>query len=170
MGRRCAQPIDIRQDPERGAPRCPVTIADLFTPSFFAEQPCLETNLAAMQKEADINDVALCPHAKTHKSTALVHRQQQRDAEELTVANVKEAETFVDAGIEDVSVAYPVRATTSTRACRPFGTVQRFPLLSTPWWATSRRRRSTPQRTNRWTCYWRWGTGAGCTGRMTRRP
>jgi D-serine deaminase-like pyridoxal phosphate-dependent protein len=61
-----------------------------------------------MQARADANAVALRPHAKTHKSVALAHKQQDRGAEGLTVATVREAETFVDAGIQDVRVAFPV--------------------------------------------------------------
>jgi D-serine deaminase-like pyridoxal phosphate-dependent protein len=61
-----------------------------------------------MQATADANDVTLRPHAKTHKSAAIAKRQQQRGAEGLTVATVKEAETFVEAGFSDVRVAYPV--------------------------------------------------------------
>ena len=85
-----------------------MTLDDLSTPSLLVEQPRLQSNLAAMQNLADANDVKLRPHAKTHKSTALAHQQQQRGAEGLTVATVPEAETFVDAGIDDVRVAYPV--------------------------------------------------------------
>jgi len=85
-----------------------MALDDLSTPSLLVEQPRLETNLAAMQKKADTNDVALRPHVKTHKSVAIARRQQQRGAEGLTVATVAEAETFVDAGFEDVRAAYPV--------------------------------------------------------------
>ena len=85
-----------------------MTIANLSTPALLVEQSRLRDNLAAMQQKADANDVRLRPHAKTHKSVAIARRQQQRGAEGLTVATVAEAETFVDAGIEDVRVAYPV--------------------------------------------------------------
>jgi len=82
--------------------------ADPSTPSLLVEQSRLQSNLAAMQDKADANGATLRPHVKTHKSVALARRQQQRGAEGLTVATVKEAETFVDAGFEDVRVAYPV--------------------------------------------------------------
>ncbi|MFB6271421.1 MAG: alanine racemase [Salinibacter sp.] len=83
-------------------------IAALPTPSLLVEQSRLQENLAAMQEKADANDVTLRPHAKTHKSGALARRQRERGAEGLTVATVTEAETFVDAGLDDVRVAYPV--------------------------------------------------------------
>ena len=82
--------------------------ADLPTPVLLVEQSRLQGNLAVMQETADANDVTLRPHVKTHKSVALARRQRERGAEGLTVATVKEAETFVDAGFEDVRVAYPV--------------------------------------------------------------
>ena len=81
---------------------------DLSTPALLIEQSRLRENLAAMQDKADANDVALRPHTKTHKSVTLAHRQREHGAEGLTVATVNEAETFVDAGFEDVRVAYPV--------------------------------------------------------------
>jgi D-serine deaminase-like pyridoxal phosphate-dependent protein len=80
----------------------------LSTPALLIEQSRLRENLAAVQELADANEVTLRPHAKTHKSVAVARRQHQRGAEGLTVATVNEAETFVDAGFEDVRVAYPV--------------------------------------------------------------
>jgi len=80
----------------------------LSTPALLIEQSRLQKNLAAMQELADANEVTLRPHAKTHKSVAVARRQRERGAKGLTVATVAEAETFVDAGIDDVRVAYPV--------------------------------------------------------------
>ena len=85
-----------------------MTLDALPTPSLLVEQSRLQENLAAMQDKADANDVTLRPHVKTHKSVALARRQRGRGAEGLTVATVKEAETFADAGFDDVRVAYPV--------------------------------------------------------------
>ncbi|WP_263785717.1 D-TA family PLP-dependent enzyme [Salinibacter grassmerensis] len=85
-----------------------MTLTDLSTPSLLVEQSRLQDNLASMQGLADTNDVTLRPHVKTHKSVALARQQQQHGAEGLTVATVREAETFVEAGFDDVRVAYPV--------------------------------------------------------------
>lgn len=85
-----------------------MTIKNLATPALLVEQSRLQDNLAEMQAKADANAVDLRPHVKTHKSVALARRQREHGAEGLTVATVKEAETFVDAGFEDVRVAYPV--------------------------------------------------------------
>jgi D-serine deaminase-like pyridoxal phosphate-dependent protein len=85
-----------------------MTLDALPTPALLVEQSRLQSNLSQMQATADTNDVTLRPHVKTHKSAALARRQRTRGAEGLTVATVAEAETFVDAGVEDVRVAYPV--------------------------------------------------------------
>jgi D-serine deaminase-like pyridoxal phosphate-dependent protein len=61
-----------------------------------------------MQALADQNDVALRPHTKTHKSVQLATLQRDAGAKGLTVAKVGEAETLVDAGFDDVRIAYPV--------------------------------------------------------------
>jgi D-serine deaminase-like pyridoxal phosphate-dependent protein len=80
----------------------------LATPCLLVEQCRLRRNLTRMQETADANDVALRPHVKTHKSVDLARRQRARGAAGLTVATVDEAEAFVEAGAEDVRVAYPV--------------------------------------------------------------
>jgi D-serine deaminase-like pyridoxal phosphate-dependent protein len=85
-----------------------MTVADLSTPALLVDRDRLARNLDRMQARADTNDVTLRPHAKTHKSVALAREQQTRGAEGLTVATVREAETFVGAGIEEVRVAFPV--------------------------------------------------------------
>jgi len=85
-----------------------MTLDDLPSPTLLVDRDRLDRNVARMQRKADANEVTLRPHAKTHKSVALAQRQQMRGAEGLTVATVKEAETFVDAGIDDVRVAFPV--------------------------------------------------------------
>jgi D-serine deaminase-like pyridoxal phosphate-dependent protein len=61
-----------------------------------------------MQQRADANDVALRPHVKTHKSVALARKQITRGASGLTVATVAEAEAFIEAGADDVRIAFPV--------------------------------------------------------------
>jgi len=85
-----------------------MTVSDLPTPALLVARDRLARNLDHMQTRADANGVTLRPHAKTHKSVALARRQQERGAEGLTVATVREAETFVESGIEDVRVAFPV--------------------------------------------------------------
>jgi D-serine deaminase-like pyridoxal phosphate-dependent protein len=85
-----------------------VSVSALATPCLLVERARLRRNLDRMQEKADANDVALRPHVKTHKAPALARRQLDRGAQGLTVATVAEAEAFVDAGFDDVRVAYPV--------------------------------------------------------------
>ena len=85
-----------------------MTLNNLSTPALLVDRARLEHNLDRMQATADANEVALRPHIKTHKSVALAQRQRERGAEGLTVATVREAEVFVDAGFTDVRIAYPV--------------------------------------------------------------
>lgn len=61
-----------------------------------------------MQQTAGANEVALRPYVKTHKSVEVARRQLDAGASGLTVATVAEAETVLEAGADDVRVAYPV--------------------------------------------------------------
>ncbi len=81
---------------------------DLPTPCLLVEQARLERNLTRMQALADAQNVRLRPHAKTHKSVALARRQVALGARGLTVAKPGEAEVFVDAGFDDIRLAYTV--------------------------------------------------------------
>lgn len=85
-----------------------MSLAPLPTPCLLLDRPRLDANLRRMQQRADANDVALRPHAKTHKSVALAREQLARGASGLTVATVAEAEAFIDAGADDVRIAFPV--------------------------------------------------------------
>lgn len=83
-------------------------IENLATPCVLIERRRLRHNLEQMQAKATANRVALRPHVKTHKSTALAKRQRAQGAQGITVAKVAEAEAFVDAGFEDVRLAYTI--------------------------------------------------------------
>ena len=81
---------------------------DLPTPCVLVEAHRLDANLKAQQARADAGGVALRPHTKTHKSIALARRQRDHGAQGLTVAKVGEAEVYVDAGFDDIRLAYEV--------------------------------------------------------------
>lgn len=80
----------------------------LSTPCLLVDKSRLDRNLDRMQETAATNDVVLRPHVKTHKSVAVAGRQRDRGVKEVTVATVAEADTFIEAGFDDVRVAYPV--------------------------------------------------------------
>ncbi len=86
----------------------PVLLDDLPTPALLIEKGRLLFNLDRMQARAATNAVALRPHVKTHKSVALARLQRERGAQGLAVAKPSEAAVFVDAGFDDVRLAYTV--------------------------------------------------------------
>ena len=81
-------------------------ISDLPTPAVLVEKKRLEKNLSDMQEHAAREGVQLRPHTKTHKSVFIANMQRDLGASGLTVAKLGEAETFVDAGFEDIRLAY----------------------------------------------------------------
>lgn len=81
---------------------------DLPTPCLLVEERRLTRNLERMQAKAAAEGVALRPHIKTHKCAEIAQRQRALGAAGLTVATVSEAEVFIEAGFEDVRLAYDV--------------------------------------------------------------
>jgi D-serine deaminase-like pyridoxal phosphate-dependent protein len=92
-----------------------VTLASLRTPSVLVDQQKLERNIEQMQSAADARRIRLRPHAKTHKSPDLAQIQIARGAVGICCAKLGEAEVFVDAGIEDIRVPYPLNPANSAR-------------------------------------------------------
>lgn len=76
------------------------------TPALVVDLPVVEQNLRRMADYAAAHDLALRPHAKTHKSLRLGCRQLDLGAVGLTVAKVGEAEVMVEA-CRDLLIAYP---------------------------------------------------------------
>lgn len=83
----------------------------LATPCLLVDTRRLRRNLVRMQEKAAAHAVRLRPHTKTHKSIAIAQQQAEQGAQGITVAKVGEAETFVEAGFDDVRLAYPVVGT-----------------------------------------------------------
>lgn len=83
-------------------------IGDLDTPVALVDLARLESNLAAMAAVARDAGVIQRPHAKTHKTRQVAERQLAHGAVGLTVAKLGEAEAMVDAGFDDLFVAYPL--------------------------------------------------------------
>jgi D-serine deaminase-like pyridoxal phosphate-dependent protein len=82
--------------------------ADLDTPSVLIDLNRLEGNIERMAAVARDSGVALRPHAKSHKLPEIAELQLAAGATGLTVAKLGEAEVFVDHGVEDVLVAFPL--------------------------------------------------------------
>jgi D-serine deaminase-like pyridoxal phosphate-dependent protein len=85
----------------------------LPTPATVVFADRLERNLAAMAAFASDAEIALRPHAKTHKCVEIARRQLALGARGLSVATVGEAEALTGGGQldpADVFIAYPVWA------------------------------------------------------------
>ena len=90
-----------------------VDLAAIETPVVLLDRSKLQHNLAEMQALADRHQVALRPHAKTHKSVEIARRQIALGAVGLTVATVDEALVFLDNGIGSITISRPLVAATS---------------------------------------------------------
>jgi D-serine deaminase-like pyridoxal phosphate-dependent protein len=78
------------------------------TPAVLVDEARLDQNLRAMAGRAAGRGLSLRPHAKTHKSVEIARRQLGHGAAGISVATLGEAETFADAGLAEVFVAYPL--------------------------------------------------------------
>jgi len=83
-------------------------LADLDTPALVFDLDVIERNIAEMAEVARAAGVRLRPHAKTHKSPLLAAMQVGAGARGITVAKLGEAEVMVNAGLDDVLIAYPL--------------------------------------------------------------
>ena len=80
------------------------------TPYLLVDTDVLTANVDAMARFARDRDLALRPHAKTHKCLEIARLQLQAGAVGLTVATIAEAEVFAEAGAQDLFLAYPIWA------------------------------------------------------------
>src|SRR5258707_5845080 len=88
------------------------------TPALLLDLDVVERNLERMAARAKQLGVQLRPHAKTHKCPELGVRQIALGAVGLTVATLAEAEAFVDAGVQDITWAFPIDPTHIVHAQR----------------------------------------------------
>lgn len=80
----------------------------LDTPYTLIDRDRLLANLAAHQQRTREQGIVSRPHAKTHKIPELAQLQLAHGAVGITLATIGEAEVFVDAGITDIFLAYPL--------------------------------------------------------------
>lgn len=85
-----------------------MNIYKLQTPSFLLNLEVLERNLKNVQRLCDENNKELWPMTKTHKSTDIAKIQREYGAKGFLVGTIDEAETFIEAGISNITIAYPV--------------------------------------------------------------
>ncbi|MZQ82273.1 amino acid aldolase [Paenibacillus sp. 5J-6] len=91
----------------------------LETPCLLIDAQRMDRNIQAMADVARIHQVALRPHAKTHKIPSIALQQLEAGAVGITVAKIAEAEVMAAHGIGNIFVAYPlVTASKIERAIR----------------------------------------------------
>ncbi|HEU5037024.1 MAG TPA: alanine racemase [Nocardioides sp.] len=79
-----------------------------MTPYLRVDTARLRANVTRVAERAAAAGVSLRPHAKTHKCAEIARLQLEAGAVGLTVATIGEAEVFVEHGVEDLFIAYPV--------------------------------------------------------------
>lgn len=81
---------------------------ELDTPRVLVDEYRVDQNIAHFHEHVFAHDVAFRPHLKTHKTLEIARKQILAGAGGAAVAKVSEAGIFVDAGISDIVIAYPV--------------------------------------------------------------
>jgi 3-hydroxy-D-aspartate aldolase len=82
--------------------------SQLQTPALVIDLDALERNVARMAEHARTHRIALRPHAKTHKCSAIARMQLEAEALGICVAKLGEAEALADAGIDSILITSPV--------------------------------------------------------------
>jgi D-serine deaminase-like pyridoxal phosphate-dependent protein len=92
-----------------------VTLDALRTPAVLIDKAKALRNLDRMQAEANAKGIRLRPHSKTHKSPLIARWQIDRGASGICCAKLGEAEVFVNAGITDIRLPYPLNPANADR-------------------------------------------------------
>jgi D-serine deaminase-like pyridoxal phosphate-dependent protein len=90
-------------------------LSDLPTPQVLIDHTRAMNNIARVQALATEAGVRLRPHAKTHKSPIVARWQLDAGAVGIACAKIGEAEVFVDAGVKDIRLPYPVNPANAPR-------------------------------------------------------
>ena len=90
-------------------------VSDLPTPQVLIDHQRARRNIDRVQQLASAAGMRLRPHAKTHKSPVIARWQIDRGAVGVCCAKLGEAEVFVDAGITDIRLPYPVNPSNADR-------------------------------------------------------
>jgi D-serine deaminase-like pyridoxal phosphate-dependent protein len=87
-------------------------VAAVDTPALLVDLDALDHNLKTMAGFFADKKAKLRPHAKTHKSPTIAHKQLALGAVGITCAKLGEAEVMVEAGVRDVLIANQIVGTT----------------------------------------------------------
>jgi D-serine deaminase-like pyridoxal phosphate-dependent protein len=100
-----AEPVAIEAVAARG---WNLLRGDLVLPVLVLKEHALEHNVAVMRRFCERHGVDLAPHGKTTMSPEIVERQLRAGAWAITAANVHQARTFRQFGVERVVLANEV--------------------------------------------------------------
>jgi len=89
-------------------------ISELDTPALIVDLDIMEGNLTRMADYCRRHNLRLRPHTKTHKIPELARKQIESGASGITVAKLSEAEVMIEAGLNDLLIAYPIVGPTKT--------------------------------------------------------
>ena len=81
---------------------------ELDTPALFVDIDIMMADIREMHAHLKKHHIKCRPHIKTHKVPALAHIQIREGAEGITCQKLGEAEVMVNAGIDDIFVAYNI--------------------------------------------------------------
>jgi len=90
-------------------------LADIDTPALILDLDRFDTNLERMMNAAAAAGVRVRPHAKSHKSLQIAHRQVAAGAVGVCCQKIGEAEVFLSGGIRDVLVTNEIVGTRKLR-------------------------------------------------------
>ncbi len=79
--------------------------SQIRTPALMLDMDAFEKNMSNLQELGNSLGIALRPHYKSHKCTAIAHMQVKNGAKGLCCAKLGEAEDLAAAGIEDILIA-----------------------------------------------------------------
>ncbi len=83
-------------------------VAEIDTPALLVDRSRLEANILRFATMAAQAGVKLRPHIKTHKTLEIAELQLKAGAAGLTCAKLGEAEVYIEGGINDIFIAYPI--------------------------------------------------------------
>ena len=83
-------------------------ITELDTPTLLVDLDLLSANVRRFAALVGETGARLRPHIKTHKTIEIARLQLEAGACGITCAKLGEAEVYVEAGVRDIFVAYPI--------------------------------------------------------------
>jgi len=90
-------------------------VSQLETPAVVIDLDVMDRNLSRMADYCRTHKLLLRPHTKSHKIPELAKRQIASGATGITVAKLGEAGVMLNAGIDDILIAYPIVGAEKTR-------------------------------------------------------